>query len=378
MTFRSEFRAFLEVNHPGPPPRGSAERLAFRRRWAAFLADQGYAAPSWPREWGGMALSLHEQLAYHEESTRAGVPTHPEPNNFIIGPTLIRHGTDEQRQRFLRPLLRADELWCQGWSEPGAGSDLAALTTRAERVDDRYVVNGQKLWTTHADVADWMFALVRTGPVEAGSKAITYLLIPMDAAGVVVRPLRDLTGRCDFSEVFFEDVEVSCALRVGPENEGWPIVRTSIGHERATAFIATEIRYRRIVQELVAMAQELGLAQDHVIRQDLARCETEVRLLAWNGARVLERVLEGEEPGPASSISRLFSSSFERRLHEVAMQLQGAHGMLSSRDPDAVERGRWTYGFLATRASTIGAGTAEIQRNTIAEKVLGLPKEGIS
>ena len=375
--FRQELRAFLAEHHPGRPPKGAAERLRFERDWAAFLADAGWAAPAWPQEWGGLDLPAALQLVYHEEMARARVPAHPSPNSFIVGPAILRYGTPEQKERFLRPIVRADELWCQGFSEPGAGSDLASLTTRAVRHGDEYVVTGQKVWTSRATEADWIFALVRTGPPGSRSEGITYLLIDMTSPGITVRPLRDMTGGAFFAEVFFDDVRVPVAQRVGEENGGWAIARTSLGHERSTSRVAMVVRYRRVVDELFVLARKLDRSGDPVVRQELARIEADVRLLAFTFARVSAAVARGEEPGPASSVSRLHLARFEQRLHELAVSLCGPAGMLSATAPDVPERGRWTWGFLKTRASTIGAGTAEIQRSTIAEQVLGLPHEPV-
>jgi alkylation response protein AidB-like acyl-CoA dehydrogenase len=374
---RQELRAFLAEHHPGRPPKGETERLRFERDWAAFLADAGWAAPAWPQEWGGMDLPAALQLVYHEEMARARVPSHPSPNSFIVGPAILRYGTPEQKERFLRPIVRADELWCQGFSEPGAGSDLASLTTRAVRDGDEYVVTGQKVWTSRATEADWIFALVRTGPPGSRSEGITYLLIDMTSPGITVRPLRDMTGGAFFAEVFFDDVRVPVAQRVGEENGGWAIARTSLGHERSTSRVAMAVRYRRVVDELFVLARKLDRSGDPVVRQELARIEADVRLLALTFARVSAAVARGEEPGPASSVSRLHLARFEQRLHELAVSLCGPAGMLSATAPDVPERGRWTWGFLKTRASTIGAGTAEIQSSTIAEQVLGLPREAV-
>lgn len=374
-TFRATLRSFLAEHHPGRPPKGPEARLAHAKAWAVTLVDAGFAAPAWPTRWGGMDLPLGHQLAYHEEITSARVPAHPCPMSFIVAPTVIVHGDEQQRERFLRPLLRADELWCQGFSEPGAGSDLPALQTRAERDGDDYIVTGQKVWTTDAASADWMFALVRTGPPGSRQDGISYLLIDMAAPGIDVRPLRDLTGAAHFSEVFLDEVRVPVSHRVGKEGGGWAIARTSLGHERATAFMAGQLRYRRVVDELFALARSLGRADDPVIRQRLAATEIGVRTVGWNGARVLAEVLRTGSPGPAGTVNRLLLATFEQRLHELAVDLQGASGMLDATDPAAPERGRWTWGFLRTRASTIGAGTVEVQRNAVGEQALGLPRE---
>ena len=373
--FRQELRRFLAEHHPGRPPGEPTARLRFERDWAAFLVDAGWAAPAWPKEWGGMDLPVHLQLVYHEETALARVPAHPSPNSFIVGPAILRHGNRTQMERFLLPIVRADELWCQGFSEPEAGSDLASLRTRAVRDGDEYVVTGQKVWTSRADEADWMFTLVRTGPPGSGSAGISYLLVDLTAPGITIRPLRDMTGGAFFAEVFLDEVRVPVAHRVGDENGGWAIARTSLGHERSTSRVALAIRYRRIVSELVVLARQQGLAADPAFRQRLAAAEIDVRLLGLTFGRVAAAVARGEEPGPASSVTRLFLAQFEQRHHELGLALIGAAGMLDAAAADVPERGRWTWGFLKTRASTIGAGTAEIQRTTIAEQVLGLPRD---
>jgi len=364
--WRGRLETFLAAHAERPRLSGTA-KLAWAKAWHAELADAGLAAPNWPREVGGLDLGVAEQVTYHRMMTEAGAPAHPTPISFIVAPTLIVHGTPEQRERYLRPLLRADELWCQGFSEPGAGSDLTSLTTRAEREGDVYRVKGQKVWTTGADRADWMFALVRTGPPGPGGAGITYLLIPMSAPGITVRPLRDMTGGTHFAEVFFDDVTVPAGNRVGQEGEGWKIARTSLGHERTTAFLSTEYALRRQLGKVTALAVETGAIDDALVRQELASAEASLRVLAANAARALTELLAGGDPGPLSSMNRLVRAEFEQRLYQLAIRIEG---------PDAaLLGGRWVHGYLMTRASTIGAGTAEIQRNTIGEKVLGLPRE---
>jgi acyl-CoA dehydrogenase len=349
------------------------DRIEAARAWHAELVDQELAAPGWPRAVGGLELSLADQLDYYRITTDAGAPPHPCPLSFILAPTLIAHGTQQQKDRFLKPLLRADEFWCQGFSEPGAGSDLSSLSTRAVRDGDVYRVTGQKVWTTMADRADWMFALVRTGVGDKLSDGITYLLIPMNSPGITVRPLRDISGAAHFAEVFFDDVAVPVENRVGDEGAGWSIMRTSLGHERATAFLADEFKYRRTADRVVELVASRQLDHDPLVRQDIARLESGVRTIAANSARALAAVLRGEDPGGVASVNRLVKSEFEQHLHALALRAVGPYAALGSRAPDAVDNGRWTFGYLMSRATTIGAGTAEIQRNTIAESVLGLP-----
>lgn len=377
--FRGRLREFLTTNHPGRPPRDPAERRAWQKAWLAALFDAGYAGPSWPREYGGMELTFARQVIYQEEYARARVPGPLGTGLGIAAPTIIRYGTPEQQERFLPPMLRGDEVWAQGYSEPEAGSDLPALRTSARReggVDDgEYVVEGQKVWNTEAEHADVLFTLVRTGTPESRQKGISYLLIDAHAPGVTVRPLRDLTGAAHFSEIFFENVRVPVLHRIGGENEGWPLVRTSLGHERAAGAMNQAAMYRRVLDELIALAHERGATADPLVRDRLADFEVRVRIMRYTGMRTISDILHRGEPGPASSTSRLFISTFEQDLHEFAVDMLGEHGVLGRRDPHAVQRGRWVWGFLRTRASTIGAGTAEIQRNTIAEQVLGLPRD---
>jgi alkylation response protein AidB-like acyl-CoA dehydrogenase len=349
------------------------DRIEVARAWHAELVDHRLAAPGWPHEVGGLDLPLADQLDYYRMTTDAGAPPHPCPLSFILAPTLIAHGTKEQKDRFLTPLLRADEFWCQGFSEPGAGSDLSSLSTRAVRDGDVYRVTGQKVWTTMADRADWMFALVRTGSGDKPSDGITYLLIPMTSPGITVRPLRDISGAAHFAEVFLDDVAVPVVNRVGDEGAGWSIMRTSLGHERATAFLADEFKYRRTVDRVIDLVVAQRLDDDPLVRQDVARLESGVRTIAANSARALAAVLRGEDPGGVASVNRLVKSEFEQHMHALALRAAGPYAALGSRAPDAVDNGRWTFGYLMSRATTIGAGTAEIQRNTIAESVLGLP-----
>jgi alkylation response protein AidB-like acyl-CoA dehydrogenase len=372
---RASIRAFLRANDPGKGPKDPLERLAFQKDWAALLVDEGFAAPSWPRLWGGMELSLADQAIYHEELAKVRRPAHPGSGIMVVGPAIMKHGTDEQQRRCLKPGLRGDVIWVQGFSEPEAGSDLPSLRTRAERIGDEYVVSGQKIWITNARDADWLFALVRTGSRESRQNGISYLLIDLRSEGVTVRPLRDMTGGSSFCEIFLDDVRVPAENLVGQENDGWRIARTSMGHERSTAGVSQAMRYRRIVDELYDLARDCGRNTDPVIRQRLAAIEIDVRLIELNNLRTLVSVVDGAEPGPVSSIGRLMFTEFEKRLHDLAVDITGAAMMLDPRDPRSVQRGRWVTGFLATRASTIGAGTAEIQRNTIAEQVLGLPRD---
>lgn len=373
--FRRRFRAFLRERHPGRGPKAPDERLAWQRAWQATMYDHGFAGPGWPVEHGGMDLSFAKQVIYQEELTRARVPRPLGTGQGIVAPIIVRYGTEDQKRRWLRPMLRGDEIWVQGYSEPGAGSDLENLSTAARREGDEYVVNGQKVWTTQGAWGDVIFALVRTGSRESRRDGISYLVIDAHAPGVEVRRLRDITGGHAFSEIYFDDVRVPVSDRIGEENGGWPLVRTSLGHERAAGAMNQAATYRRVLDELIELLRERDLGRDPLVRDRLASLEVEVRIMRYNAARVISDIMTRSEPGPASSVSRLLITAFEQRLHEFAVDVLGPAGLVGRGSGHAVQRGRWLYGFLRTRASTIGAGTAEIQRNTIAEQVLRLPYE---
>ena len=373
--FAEALRAFLAEHHPGRTPREPAARLAFLRAWQATLADEGWVAPGWPRRWGGMELPAQLQAVYHREMARGRTPVPPTNAVGIVGPTILVHGTDDQRERYLGPMLRAEELWCQGFSEPEAGSDLAALRTRAVLDGEEYRVDGRKIWTSNGPVADRMLLLARTGTLASRSRGITCLVLDMHAAGVTVRPLRDLTGGTYFAEVEFDSVTVPVADRIGAHDDGWRSARVTLGHERSTSLAAAGVRYQRVVRDVIELARARGCVRAPLTRQRIADAVIGARLLELNGRRVLGQVLQGEEPGPLSSVQRLQHARFEQRLHEFAADLLGPDAMLDPSDPRLAGDGRWLRGFLRTRASTIGAGTAELQANTIAEKVLGLPAD---
>lgn len=373
--FRARLRTFLTERHPGRRPKDPVERIAWQKKWLATLYDAGYAGPGWPRAYGGMDLSFARQVVYQEEYARARVPGPLGTGTGIAAPTLITYGTPGQKERHLRPMLRGDTVWAQGYSEPEAGSDLPALRTTARREGEEYVVNGQKVWNSSADIADILFTLVRTGPPDSRQDGISYLLIDAHAPGVTVRPLRDLTGDAHFCEIFLDGVRVPVADRIGEENGGWPLVRTSLGHERAAGAMNQAALYRRVLDELIQLARERGATADPIVRDRLADFEIRVRVMRLTGMRTIADIMTKGEPGPASSTARLSIVTFEQELHEFALGLLGPYGILGRGDPHAVQRGRWVWGFLRTRASSIGAGTAEIQRNTIAEQVLGLPRD---
>lgn len=385
--FRRELGSWLDENIPqewrdgGRGPRDPIARFELLKRWQRTLAEARWAAPHWPREYGGRDAGIVEQVIYHEETARRNAPP---AINFIglslCAPTLIVHGTDEQKQRFLPRILTGEDIWCQGFSEPEAGSDLASLRTRAVLDGDQFVVRGQKVWTSGAQIANWMFLLARTDPDAPKHEGISYLLVDMRSPGVTVQPIRQITGESEFCEVFLDDVVVPLDRLVGRLHGGWQIAHTTLGHERGTAFLANQVRYERIVRQLVDLSRSSrfggAAANTHpIVRQGIGRAVAEVAIMKYSGFRTLTRTLREGKAGPEGSINRLFTAQFEQGLHEAAVRLQGNHGLLDRGEPRALERGRWQRGYLRTRASTIGAGTAEIQRNIIAERVLGLPAE---
>jgi alkylation response protein AidB-like acyl-CoA dehydrogenase len=373
--FRARLGAFLADHHPGHSPKGSRRELTdWRRSWSAALYDHGFAGPNWPAEYGGMDLDLDHQIAYYDEIARARVPAHPGNGPAIAGPTIIRFGTAEQRTEYLPPMLRGDTVWAQGFSEPDAGSDLPALRTTARREDDEYIVTGQKVWSSGADVADWLFALVRTGTQQSCDAGISYVLLDLTSPGVTVRPIKDMSGGSHFCEIFLDEVHVPVAQRIGEENGGWSIARTSLGHERATRALSQAALFRRAWDDLVELLRERGVLRDEVARDRVAQFEIRVRIMRLTAQRTIDQIRRTGEPGAAASTSRLYQSLLEQGMYELAMDLLGPDAVLVDAASGAVHGGRWVRNYLRSRAATIGAGTAEIQRNTIAEGVLGLPK----
>ncbi len=379
--FRDELRAWLQQNVP-PPWRGgvAAEEenqgyIQYLRDWQRQVYEGGWAGISWPKEYGGRGASLIEQAIYQEEMARAQAP--PLLNLIglsIIGPTIISHGTEEQKKRYLVKILSGEEIWCQGFSEPNAGSDVAALETRAVRDGDYFLVNGQKIWTSYAHIADWSFLLVRTDPNVPKHKGLTALLVDMKSPGITVRPLKQMTGEAGFNEIFFSNVRVPVANVFGQINEGWRMAIAILMNERANVGTGIYIAIKRELDALIARArQTLRLScpasQDPVVRQKLAQAYMELEIFRLNTNRALSRMSKEGHPGPEGSILKLCYSEQQQRMQQTAMEALGAYAQL--RDFDA---GRWGYGYLRSRGATIAAGTSEILRNILAERVLGLPK----
>ncbi len=382
--FRSELRAWLAANAPAAgeqseQPQTLAEEVALLVDWQRKLHAGGWVGVHWPREYGGRGATVVENYLFQEEMARAKAP---EIINRIgvnlVGPTLITHGTPAQKQRYLAPILAAEEIWCQLFSEPNAGSDLTGLRCRAERDGDAFVVNGQKVWTSYAQFAAWGILLARTDPGAPKSKGISFLIVDMHSPGITIRPLRQMTGSEEFNEVFLDNVRVPAENLVGELHGGWQIAQTTLSHERGTSARQLVV-HRILLDELLALARAhdrdgIRAASHPVSRQRLAQAFVEVELLKLHNWRTLTNLLRHGQPGPESSLVKLFWSEMSQRLHDTAMEILGADGQRMAGDPRAPAGGLWPRSYLYYRAGTIFAGTSEIQRNIIAERVLGLPR----
>jgi alkylation response protein AidB-like acyl-CoA dehydrogenase len=383
--FRRELRAWLEQEVPrhGPPP--SADDWSGRRdydtRWQRKLYDAGFAGINWPAEYGGRDATLSEQLIFHEEYARARAPY--VGVNFVGllhgGPTLIAEGSPEQKQRHVRPILRGEQVWCQGFSEPGAGSDLASLRTSAVRDGEFYVVNGHKIWTSFAQVADYAELLVRTDPAAPKHRGISWLILAMDAPGVEIRPLKTLHGESEFSELFLSDVRIPVANRVGAENDGWRVTNVTLRFERGTAFASEMIQLQQYTRELVRVARRVlrgGAAawEDRALRRELGHLRAEIDAL-W--AMVKLSVSEARRsgvPGLGASAVKLFYSDVYERVTQLGLRLLGRAGL--QKDALAgLPAPSWVYWYNQAISVSIAAGTSQIQRNIVAERILGQPRE---
>ncbi|MFB6778853.1 acyl-CoA dehydrogenase [Streptomyces sp. NPDC056352] len=371
--FRARLREWLAAVLPGLPAKPGPDdwpgRRAYDTAWQRMLYDAGYAGLHWLVDAGGRGVTPTRHLIFLEETERAGAPY--VGANFVgllhAGPTIAAEGTAGQRARWLPPVLRGDEIWCQGFSEPEAGSDLAALRTRAVRDGDHYVVTGQKIWTSHAEVADWCELLVRTDPAAPKHRGISWLAMRMDAPGVTVRPLRTLAGSTEFAELFLDEVRVPVSHRVGAENDGWRVTMVTLSFERGTAFVGEVVACRRTLSALAAEARRSGRWDDPVLRRTLGRLNAEFRALwrltQWN---VAEAQRSGGVPGTGGSVFKLRYSQARQELYDAAAEVLGADGADLDRE--------WVLDRLTSLSYTIAAGTSQIQQNIVAERILGLPK----
>jgi alkylation response protein AidB-like acyl-CoA dehydrogenase len=382
--FRDELRTWLEANVPKDwgewREKPLEESFPYLRSWQRKLYEGGWAAVSWPKEFGGRSATLMEQSLFWEEMARVEAP--PMANSLglgLIGPTIIAYGTDEQKKRFIPKILSADEIWCQGFSEPNAGSDLASLQTEARLDGDHYVVNGQKVWTSYGWIGDWCELVVRTDPNVPKHKGLSVLLIDMKSPGVEVRPLKQMTGESEFNELFFRDVRVPVANVLGKVNDGWNVAVSTLMYERGSYGARLHLLFKRNINRLIELSHKFQknghpAAQDPITRQKLAQCYAEIEIMRWNQLRAFSRITATGVPGPEGSIQKIFWSELNQRVQQIAQEIFGPYGQLLAGDKNAVDNGIWSYGYLRTRGNTIEAGTSEVQRNIIGHFVLGLPR----
>ncbi len=384
LQFRDELREWLRANVPRDwsewREKPIEESFQYLRAWQRKLHEGSWAAVSWPKEYGGRSATLTQQAIFWEEMTRVEAP--PMANTLglgLIGPTIIAYGTAAQKKRFIPNILSAKEIWCQGFSEPNAGSDLASLQTEARLDGDHYIVNGQKVWTSYGWVGDWCELVVRTDPNAPKHKGLTVLLIDMKSPGVEVRPLRQMTGESEFNEMFFHDVRVPVENVLGKVNDGWNVAVGTLMYERGSFGARLHPLFKRNISRLIELSRKFQknghpAAQDPLTRQKLAQCYAEIEIMRLNQLRAFSRITATGAPGPEGSIQKIFWSELNQRLQQVAQEMLGPYGQLLGGDSRAVDKGIWSYGYLRARGNTIEAGTSEVQRSIIGHFVLGLPK----
>ncbi len=391
--YREKVQAFLAEKLPsgwgGIGQLEGQELTDFVKDWRKTLYEGGYLAPGWPTEYGGGGLSALEQVILAEEFTRAGVPTGGPNDVFgiqMLGNTLLQWGTEEQKKRYLPRILSGEDTWCQGYSEPNAGSDLSNVGLKATLDGDEWVLNGQKIWTSAGHLADHIFTLARTDPDAPRHKGISFLLVDMRQPGIEVRPIKMISGDSEFNEVFYTDATTPKDEVVGGVNNGWAVAMTLLGYERGEAAATAPIRYQAEIDRLIALARDHGRIADPVIRQRLAWAYGTVQIMRYNGMRVLTTFLKGHHPGPDGAISKLYWSEYHKLLTELAVDILGMEALVpTGRHPSSAfqtddagapnSSNSWVSTFLNARAGTIYAGSSQIQRNIIGEMVLGLPKE---
>jgi alkylation response protein AidB-like acyl-CoA dehydrogenase len=381
--FRDEVRSWLHDHLKGEFAAfggrgGPADESGWELRieWEKLLGKDRWLGMSWPEAYGGRDASFTEQVIFNEEYAQANAPARLSLfGEGLFAPTLLAYGSEDQKRRFLPKIQSVEELWCQGYSEPNAGSDLAGVQTRGARDGDQWVVNGQKVWTTFAHRAQWCFCVTRTDPESHGHAGLSYLLIPMDQPGVEVRPLRQMTGSAEFNEVFFSDARTDAGNVLGDVNDGWKVAMATLGFERGTAFLSQQLSFARELDELVSRARANGAAADPSVRQELADSYIGVQIMKYNGMRMLTALVRDGVLGPAASIGKLYWSTWHRRLGERAMRVLGSDALLVEGDERDYRLDEPHRIFMSSRAETIYAGSSEIQHNIIGERVLGLPRE---
>jgi alkylation response protein AidB-like acyl-CoA dehydrogenase len=365
--FRDELRAWLADNHPGEAPAGEDAAFDYRRAWQRQLFDAGYAGFSWPTEYGGRGATLVEQALFGEEMARAKAPSPANILGMVMGgPVVITHGDDEQKSRWLRPILTGEEIWCQGFSEPESGSDLASLKTKAVKSNGGWVVTGQKVWTTFAHKAKWCMLIARTDPDAPKHQGLTYFIMDMEQQSVQVRPLHQITNEPEFNELFIDEARIPDENVVGGVGNGWAVAITTLMNERAGLGASAAAGVRMALEELKQLARERGVDGDPLVRQKLAQLTIEAELLRLNSWRGLTMTMKRGVPGPEGSLPKWQWGEINQDLTEVAVEILGEEGNYWDSP--------WTYRLLRSRANSIEGGTTEILKNIIAERVLGLPK----
>ena len=392
-TYRAKVRSFLTASLPedwkGIGALNHGDAFAFTQRWRATLHENGYLAVNWPKEYGGAGLTPTESVVLAEEFARAGVPTGGPNDGFgiaMLGNTMLKWGTEDQKRHFLPKVLSGEHRWCQGYSEPAAGSDLGNLGCRAVLDGDEWVINGQKIWTSSGHLATHIFVLARTDPTAQKHRGITFMLVDMRQPGVEVRPIRMMSGESEFNEVFFSDARCPKGDIVGEVNGGWAVAMALLGNERGAGAAVNAIGFRRELDKLMDLARQRGVTDDPIIRQRLAKAHTKVEIMRFFGYRALTSFLAGKQPGPDASIGKLFWSEYHQEITELAVDILGADALTpSGQAPQTVFRfdahgapndsANWVGVFYNARAGTIYAGTSQVQRGIVGEQVLGLPKE---
>ena len=376
--FRREVREWLAANVPAAPLASfdTAEGFRQHREWEAMLNTGRWGMVTWPEELGGRGCDLIEWLIFEEEYWRAGAPLRVNQNGiFLLGPTLMEYGTAEQKKRFLPKMATGEEVWCQGWSEPGAGSDMAAIRARAERQGDHYVINGQKTWSTRAVWADWCFGMFRTDPASERHHGLTFILVPLNLEGITVRPIPQLDGLPGFAEIFFDNVKVPTDCRLGDEGKGWKVAMATAGFERGL-MLRSPARFQQTAARLVQLykANRASADRDPTVRDAVLRAWMDAEAYCLTTYQTASRLNAGGKIGEESSTNKIFWSELDQRMHETALGILGARAELLPHAPDAGAVGAWLDGFLFAQSGSIYAGTNEIQRNIIAQRMLGMPR----